>query len=293
MRRTMIACLALAWTAPAQTGSSCARHVRRPAGAGHVNDKLELTILTTGGSSGQPGAERRPGKAQSVLESGAHGARGRRERAYGPAMGHFVCVDGFGPVSAEEAAGLPGHGEAHTVPWEVTFSGKLASIATLAFTAELPIVQETFTRTFRMVDGENIIHVQSELESHLGFDRPVNWAEHATIGSPFLAPENTVLDLSGKHGKTLKHPPSRRCRCAWHRFRTSNGPWRRNSGRRSICGRSPPVRIRSINDGPDGPVAPAGMGDGDQYGQADDPRLRVQARGVSVAAGLGEFIRPI
>jgi hypothetical protein len=57
-----------------------------------------------------------------------------------------------------------------------------------------------------MVDGENIIHVQSELESHLGFDRPVNWAEHATIGSPFLAPEVTVVDLSGKQAKTLKHP---------------------------------------------------------------------------------------
>src|SRR6188472_3582625 len=28
-------------------------------------------------------------------------------------LGHFVCVDGFGPVSKEEeAAGLPGHGEA-------------------------------------------------------------------------------------------------------------------------------------------------------------------------------------
>ena len=29
--------------------------------------------------------------------------------------GLFVCVDGFGPTSPEErAAGLPGHGEAHT-----------------------------------------------------------------------------------------------------------------------------------------------------------------------------------
>ena len=32
---------------------------------------------------------------------------------FGSGAGHFVCVDGFGPVSAEEeAAGLPGHGEA-------------------------------------------------------------------------------------------------------------------------------------------------------------------------------------
>ena len=34
-------------------------------------------------------------------------------------LGHFVCVDGFGPVSPEErAAGLPGHGEAHRVAWK-------------------------------------------------------------------------------------------------------------------------------------------------------------------------------
>ncbi len=31
----------------------------------------------------------------------------------GGSVGHFVCVDGFGPVSQEEReVGLPGHGEA-------------------------------------------------------------------------------------------------------------------------------------------------------------------------------------
>ena len=36
------------------------------------------------------------------------------------ARGHFVCVDGFGPASAEErAAGLTNHGEAYTLPWEL------------------------------------------------------------------------------------------------------------------------------------------------------------------------------
>jgi len=40
-------------------------------------------------------------------------------------LGHFVCVDGFGPVSPEERkAGLPGHGEANRVTWEVLSSDK-------------------------------------------------------------------------------------------------------------------------------------------------------------------------
>src|SRR5581483_311279 len=171
------------------------------------NDRMELTILSTGGALANLVLADDPEKLSPFWNPIRMARESGQETTFGAAIGHFVCVDGFGPVSPEEAAAkLPGHGEAHTVPWQVTFSDKLASIATLAFKAELPIVQETFTRTFRMVDGENIIHVQSELESRLGFDRPVNWAEHATIGSPFLAPEVTVVDLSGKQAKTLKHP---------------------------------------------------------------------------------------
>jgi hypothetical protein len=208
MKRTAIAWLALAYAASAQTGDFLRKSTfeERPALV-ISNNKLELTILTTGGSLANLLLADDPEKMSpfwNPVRMAREAGEGQRP---GPAMGHFVCVDGFGPVSAEErAAGLPGHGEAHTVPWEVAFSGRVGGIATLVFSADLARVQEKFTRTFRLVDGENIIYVQSELESHLAFDRPVNWAEHATIGSPFLEPENTVLDLSGKRGKTLKHP---------------------------------------------------------------------------------------
>src|SRR5690349_11243000 len=128
------------------------------------NDKLALTILTTGGSLAHLALADDPEKMSPFWNPIRMAREAGDSRRTGPAMGHFVCVDGFGPVSAEEReAGLPGHGEAHTVPWEVTFSGRLGNIATLAFAAELPLVQEKFTRTFRMVDGENIIYVQSEI----------------------------------------------------------------------------------------------------------------------------------
>jgi hypothetical protein len=208
MRSTVIALVALAWTASAQTPEFLRKATFEDRPALIIsNDKMELTILTTGGSLANLVLADDPEKLSPFWNPVRMAREAGQPPNNSPAMGHFVCVDGFGPVSdAEKAAGLPGHGEAHTVPWEVTFSGKLASISTVAFKAELPIVQETFTRTFRMVDGENVIHVQSQLESHLGFDRPVNWAEHATIGSPFLAPEVTVVDLSGRQGRTLKHP---------------------------------------------------------------------------------------
>jgi hypothetical protein len=121
-------------------------------------------------------------------------------------LGHFVCVDGFGSPSAEERkAGLPGHGEANRVPWEVVSQGRQGTTLTFAFSAQLPLVQETFRRTVRLVDGESVVYVDSELESLLAFDRPINWGEHATIGPPFLELGKTVVDMSAKRAMTRSH----------------------------------------------------------------------------------------
>ena len=121
-------------------------------------------------------------------------------------LGHFVCVDGFGPVSKEEeAAGLPGHGEAHRVSWDLLSSSKEGGTLTVEFGATLPLVHERFRRTLRMVDGENVIYVESELESLLGFDRPINWGEHATIGGAFLEQGKTVTDMSATRAMTRSY----------------------------------------------------------------------------------------
>ncbi len=122
-------------------------------------------------------------------------------------LGHFVCVDGFGPVSPEErSAGLPGHGEAHRVTWERVSSTRVnGSTTTVSFSATLPLVQEILHRTVRLVDGENVVYIESELESLLAFDRPINWGEHATIGSPFLEPGKTVVEMSASRAMTRAH----------------------------------------------------------------------------------------
>ena len=75
-------------------------------------------------------------------------------------------------------------------------------MAEVTLSAKLPLVQENFTRTYRVVDGENVVYVESQLESLLGFDHPLNWAEHATIGSPWLEPGVTVVDVSGSRSRT-------------------------------------------------------------------------------------------
>lgn len=167
------------------------------------NDKIALILLPNGGAMVDLTLRDDPGKL-SPLWNPVRMAREAGERPrFGSAMGHFLCVDGFGNVSREErAAGMPGHGEAHTVPWETVSSGKQGKVFSIQFTAKLPLVQEILTRTLRLVDGENVIYVESEIESLLAFDRPLCWAEHATIGSPFLEPGKTVVDMSASRAKT-------------------------------------------------------------------------------------------
>lgn len=172
------------------------------------NDKLELTVLTQGGAMANL-VLKEDSEKLSPLWNPARLAReaGKKQREGGGGMGHFVCVDGFGPVSPEEeAAGLRGHGEAVAQAWDTVQFGKSGNATTLVMRANLPIVQEILTRRTTMVEGENVIRVDSELESQLAFDRPAVWAEHATIGSPFLAPLITVVDASAGHSQVRPYP---------------------------------------------------------------------------------------
>ncbi len=153
------------------------------------NDKLSLAVRAIGGAM-----------VQLVMKDEASQLNPFE------GLGHFVCVDGFGPVSKEEeAAGLPGHGEAHRVPWDVVSSEKKNGALTVEFAATLPIVHENFRRKITLVDGENVVYIDSELESLLGFDRPINWGEHATLGGPFLEQGKTVTDMASRRAMTRSY----------------------------------------------------------------------------------------
>ncbi|MCX6632956.1 MAG: hypothetical protein NTW28_35615 [Candidatus Solibacter sp.] len=148
------------------------------------NDKLELTI-------------------------GLNGARFLRLLVRGgeplsplAAMGHFLALDGFGtPSEAERAAAMPGHGEANRTTARVLSSQEAGPVRSVTMQLTLPLAQETLTRTVEMVEGENVVYVTSELESALAIDRPVSWAEHATLGPPYLEPGKITVDM-----------PATRCR---------------------------------------------------------------------------------
>ncbi len=171
------------------------------------NGRLELTVLLRGATFANLTLADDPEKLSPLWNPIRMAREAGQPATFGDGLGHFICVDGFGPVSSEEqAAGLRGHGEAHRQPFEVRAFVKQGNTTTLTLATNLPMLQEVFTRTIRMVEGENVIYVESQLESLLAFDRPVNWAEHATIGSPFLEPGVTVVDMSASRAKTRPYP---------------------------------------------------------------------------------------
>ena len=158
---------------------------------------VELVVLTGGGSIASITVAGDPQPLNPLWDSlRGDRERGRAERSSG-ALGHFVCVDGFGPVSQEEqAAGMLGHGEAHRLEWSTEFTGLEGGAAVLRQQVTLPRVREVLRREIRLPQDESMVYVKARLESLLDFDRPVNWAEHATIGSPFLERGVTVVDIS-------------------------------------------------------------------------------------------------
>ena len=150
----------------------------RPPNLVLTNDRLELTIQGTGGTLAK--LLLRDGEPLSPLA----------------AMGHFLALDGFGaPSEQERAAGMPFHGEASNQAMKVVASQNSGAVRSLVLQSALPLAQETLTRNIEMAEGENVVYVTSTLESALNVDRPISWAEHATLGPPFLEKGKTVVDM--------------------------------------------------------------------------------------------------
>jgi hypothetical protein len=171
----IISLLAVGFTA-VMAGS--AQQASRPPNAVLANDRLELTILGTGGTFSK--LLLRDGAPVSPLAT----------------IGHFLALDGFGaPSDQERAAGMPFHGEASRQVVKVIASQNSGPVRSIILQTVLPLVQETLTRTIEMVEGENVVYIASDLESGVAADRPVSWAEHATIGPPFLERGKTVVDM--------------------------------------------------------------------------------------------------
>ncbi len=114
-------------------------------------------------------------------------------------MGHNLALDSFGSPSPEEAAaGLGVHGQASIVPWEIE-----AKQNSLVAKAVLPAAQLAVERELKFV-VDNVLSVTETVENLAITDRPIAWAEHVSLGPPFLERGVTEFAVPATRAKTLE-----------------------------------------------------------------------------------------
>jgi hypothetical protein len=155
-----------------------------------ANDKLELTMSATGARFNK--LAMKEGDPISPIAN----------------IGHFLALDGFGAPSEEEKAlGMPFHGEANRTTFDIVSVSPATPTHIVTLRGTLPLAQETVTRTVELVDGESVIYVTTQLESSLTVDRPFSWAEHATIGPPYLEKGKVVVDMPATNCRVRPYKP--------------------------------------------------------------------------------------
>ncbi len=123
--------------------------------------------------------------AESKLLSGIHG--------------HNLCLDLWGPPSAEEAAaGMTVHGEGSVVAYRITGGGS----ASMTCECHLPAAQLDFKRTLTL-QGSSVVFEEAVRNCSI-LDRPVAWTQHVTLGPPFLEHGKTVFEVPATKSMTFE-----------------------------------------------------------------------------------------
>ncbi len=111
-------------------------------------------------------------------------------------MSHFLCLDRWGPPSAAEAAnGMPFHGEAGLVEWQVVDQ----SPTTAKMKATLPLAGLEIERSVWLAPEGSWFQVQETVTNQNKLGRIYNMVQHASIGPPFLD-ASVVVDSNAERG---------------------------------------------------------------------------------------------
>jgi hypothetical protein len=122
-------------------------------------------------------------------------------------MGHFLCLDRWGPATeAELEQGMGWHGEASRAWWNVRQAPTVKGGDIEAkMAAALPLAGLEVLRTIRMNNDEDIFTVTESVTNTRHIGRIYNIVQHPTIGPPFLD-ESTVVDANGTRGFMQETP---------------------------------------------------------------------------------------
>jgi len=175
------------------------------------NDQIRVTVLTEGGHVAEIFHKQLginplwvppwPSGEPSQYDLATHPEYGSdaESKLLMGIMGHNVCIDMFGPPSAEEAeAGLTTHGESSVVRYDIQ-----AGENKLEMTAALPLAGLTFKRSLTL-DGE-WVSFEEWVSNHTALDRPIGWTQHVTLGPPFLN-SHTQFTFPAAKSRTFESP---------------------------------------------------------------------------------------
>ncbi len=126
-------------------------------------------------------------------------------------MGHFLCLDRWGPPSASEGEnGMPYHGEAGRQAWTVNEDVEVhGGITHTTMSTTLPLAGLNISRSVQMAPQQAVALIRETVTNVNKLGRPYNMVQHPSIGPPFLT-EETIVDANGRkgfaQGGTLPNP---------------------------------------------------------------------------------------
>lgn len=134
-------------------------------------------------------------------------------------MGHFTCFPQFGASQAEfEASGYGQHGELVISKWDRLVA---RSPHELLMAAHLPLNQYNFQRSIVMLPDETVAYVRETAQNLTRYERPCQWVQHVTMGSPFTAIGRMWVD--GSVGFTRSGRPDAATQLPWPGYRGAGG----------------------------------------------------------------------
>lgn len=115
--------------------------------------------------------------------------------------GHFLCLDRWGaPSEAEARRGVPFHGEAPRVVWQVLTAARSRDGQVVAeMGCTLPLARLRVQRRIRLAEDAPVLRVTEEVTNTAPLGRIYNMVQHPSIAPPFLD-DSTVVDSNARRG---------------------------------------------------------------------------------------------
>ena len=120
-------------------------------------------------------------------------------------QGHFLCLDRWGPpTEAEQKQGMPFHGEAPRVMWQVQDKPEQRDGSVFArMGCRLPLAGLKVQRALSL--GGSALLVKEHVTNINPRGRIYNWVQHPSIAPPFLENE-TLVDSNAQRGFSQESP---------------------------------------------------------------------------------------